>query len=112
MGGAVTAHLHIDSTSLVHRLPAHAKLLGLLALVLTVVAIPAGAQTLDELIAGLQRLRYTRHDVIVLHVMDYDELEFPFQDNIMFEYSTMSMFSVGTKTNVCDDINIISKFFL
>lgn len=40
---------------------------------------------LDELIAGLQRLRYTRHDVIVLHVMDYDELEFPFQDNIMFE---------------------------
>lgn len=43
MGGAVTAHLHIDSTSLVHRLPAHAKLLGLLALVLTVVAIPAGA---------------------------------------------------------------------
>jgi uncharacterized protein (DUF58 family) len=39
----------------------------------------------DELVAGLQRLRYTRHDVIVLHVMDHDELEFPFEDNVMFE---------------------------
>ena len=40
---------------------------------------------LDALAAGLQRLRYTRHDVIVLHVMDHDELEFPFVDNTMFE---------------------------
>ncbi len=43
MGGSISAHLHIDSGSIVHRVPAHAKLLGLLALVLTVVAIPAGA---------------------------------------------------------------------
>jgi uncharacterized protein (DUF58 family) len=39
----------------------------------------------DDLILGLQRLRYTRHDVIVLHVMDHDELEFPFTDNSMFK---------------------------
>ncbi len=39
----------------------------------------------DDLIRGLQRLRYTRHDVIVLHVMDHDELEFPFTDNSMFK---------------------------
>jgi uncharacterized protein (DUF58 family) len=39
----------------------------------------------DALVGGLQRLRYTRHDVIVLHVMDHDELEFPFEDNTMFE---------------------------
>jgi len=39
----------------------------------------------DSLIAGLQRLRYTRHDVIVLHVMDHDEIEFPFPDNTLFE---------------------------
>lgn len=39
----------------------------------------------DALVAGLQRLRYTRHDVIVLHVMDHDELQFPFEDNTMFE---------------------------
>jgi uncharacterized protein (DUF58 family) len=39
----------------------------------------------DDLILGLQRLRYTKHDVIVLHVMDHDELEFPFADNSMFK---------------------------
>jgi uncharacterized protein (DUF58 family) len=39
----------------------------------------------DDLLAGLQRLRYTRHDVIVLHVMDQDELTFPFESNALFE---------------------------
>jgi uncharacterized protein (DUF58 family) len=39
----------------------------------------------DELVKGLQRLRYTRHDVIVLHVLDHDELNFPFDDNTLFE---------------------------
>ena len=39
----------------------------------------------DEVIQGLQQLRYTRHDVIVLHVLDHDELTFPFEDNTMFE---------------------------
>ena len=39
----------------------------------------------DEVIQGLQQLRYTGHDVIVLHVLDHDELAFPFEDNTMFE---------------------------
>lgn len=39
----------------------------------------------DEVIQGLQRLRYTGHDVIVLHVLDHDEVTFPFEDNTMFE---------------------------
>jgi uncharacterized protein (DUF58 family) len=39
----------------------------------------------DEVIAGLQRLRFTRHDVIVFHVLDHDELTFPFEDNTLFE---------------------------
>lgn len=39
----------------------------------------------DELIRGLQRMRYAQHDVIVLHVLDQDELEFPFTDRIKFE---------------------------
>lgn len=39
----------------------------------------------DSVIEGLQRLRYTRHDVIVLHVLDHDELNFPFTDNTLFE---------------------------
>ena len=29
--------------------------------------------------------RLARHDVIVLHVMDHDELEFPFENNTLFE---------------------------
>lgn len=39
----------------------------------------------DDVIAGLQRLRHDRQDVIVLHVLDHDEIEFPFDDNTMFE---------------------------
>ena len=43
MGGRPTPHLHVEGTSLVHRLPAHAKLLGLLAFVLATVALPPTA---------------------------------------------------------------------
>lgn len=39
----------------------------------------------EHLIRGLQRFRYAQHDVIVLHVLDQDELEFPFVDRIKFE---------------------------
>lgn len=39
----------------------------------------------DAVIAGLHRLRYTGHDVLVLHVLDHDELEFPFTDRTLFE---------------------------
>ncbi|HYN30688.1 MAG TPA: cobalt ECF transporter T component CbiQ [Dermatophilaceae bacterium] len=41
MGGGPGPHLHVEGTTVVHRLPAHAKLVGLLVLVLTVVALPA-----------------------------------------------------------------------
>jgi uncharacterized protein (DUF58 family) len=37
-----------------------------------------------ELIEGLERFRFNRHDVIVLHVLDRDELEFPFTDRTEF----------------------------
>lgn len=39
----------------------------------------------DEVAAGLERFRQDRHEVIVLHVLDHDEREFPFQDNTLFE---------------------------
>ena len=39
----------------------------------------------DDLINGLQRARYHQHDVLVLHVLDRDELEFPFVDRTLFE---------------------------
>ena len=40
---------------------------------------------MGDLIDGLRRLRYGRHDVLVLHVMDHDELHFPFADRTLFE---------------------------
>jgi uncharacterized protein (DUF58 family) len=40
---------------------------------------------LDDLISGLQRLRFGRHDVLVLHVLDKDEIDFPFADRTLFE---------------------------
>lgn len=39
----------------------------------------------DDLVAGLQRLRHSGHDVIVMHVLDHDELVFPFRENTMFD---------------------------
>lgn len=39
----------------------------------------------DDIVRGLQRLRYDLHDVLVLHVLDHDELEFPFSDRTLFE---------------------------
>ena len=39
----------------------------------------------DDLISGLQRFRFAGHDVLVLHILDHDELEFPFADRTLFE---------------------------
>lgn len=38
----------------------------------------------DDLRRGLQRLAHDGHDVVVLHVMDADELTFPFQSHTRF----------------------------
>jgi len=39
---------------------------------------------LDGLIRGLRHFRHRKHEVMVLHVLDADELGFPFQGNTMF----------------------------
>jgi hypothetical protein len=39
---------------------------------------------LSSLLDGLHRLRVQRHDVIVLHLMDRDEWEFPFEKPTLF----------------------------
>jgi len=39
----------------------------------------------DGLMRGLRHFRHRNHEVLVLHVMDADELEFPFQGNTMFK---------------------------
>jgi uncharacterized protein (DUF58 family) len=38
-----------------------------------------------EVIQGLREIRSRGHDVIVFHVMDHDEIEFPFERMTMFE---------------------------
>ncbi len=38
----------------------------------------------EGLIRGLQHFRHYDHEVMVLHVMDHDELQFPFEGNTMF----------------------------
>lgn len=39
----------------------------------------------ERILDGLNHLRFARHEVLVLHVMDPYELEFPFDGNIKFE---------------------------
>lgn len=40
---------------------------------------------LDSLMLGLKHLRYRRHEVIVMHVIDAAEQDFPFQDPTLFK---------------------------
>lgn len=39
----------------------------------------------EDLTASLRHLRHKGHEVVLFHVMDPDELDFPFDDNIRFE---------------------------
>lgn len=39
---------------------------------------------INDLISGLKHLRYQRHEVLILHVLDSAELEFPFRQATLF----------------------------
>src|SRR5687768_2246600 len=39
----------------------------------------------DSILRGLQHFRHRKHEVIVFHVLDRDELAFPFKDSALFE---------------------------
>src|SRR5262249_14361129 len=39
---------------------------------------------LPDILTGLKHLRHKRHEVVVMHVLDRAELEFPFQDATLF----------------------------
>src|SRR4029078_8656996 len=39
----------------------------------------------DRILAGLKHFRHRRHEVIVFHILDPAELEFPFRDPILFK---------------------------
>jgi uncharacterized protein (DUF58 family) len=38
----------------------------------------------NEIVSGLQHLRYGRHEVVVFHVLDAAELDFPFSESTLF----------------------------
>jgi uncharacterized protein (DUF58 family) len=40
---------------------------------------------LDDVLEGIRHLRHRRHEVVVFHVLDHQELTFPFEDNTRFE---------------------------
>lgn len=39
----------------------------------------------DDIVNGLQRFQFNQHEIMVMHVLDHDELEFPFTDQTLFE---------------------------
>lgn len=39
----------------------------------------------ESLLAGLRHFRHRRHDVVLLHVLDDDELEFPYREATLFQ---------------------------
>lgn len=39
----------------------------------------------DDIISGLQHLKFERHEVLVFHVLDSDELSFPFRGMVKFD---------------------------
>jgi len=39
----------------------------------------------EALIKAIRHLRYKRHDLIVMQILDHDEIEFPFQSTTMFK---------------------------
>ena len=50
-----------------------------------VVVISDCLRPLDEIIAGLRALRSRKHDVLLLHLLDPAELEFPFDGPVLFQ---------------------------
>lgn len=64
---------------LLHRLAEELRKRSMVVLVSDLLAEPA------EVLAGIEHLCHVGHELIVLHVMDADEWELPFVENVMFE---------------------------
>ncbi len=46
--------------------------------------IPADRETQQDVIEGLQHLRYRGHDLVCFHLLDHAEVTFPFQGSVRF----------------------------
>ena len=78
MGSGPSAHLHVDGTTPLHRMPAHAKLVGLVAFVLLVVSVPPQDRValVGLLLVAVGVLWSTR--VPVRHLLPRLAVELPF----------------------------------
>jgi uncharacterized protein (DUF58 family) len=76
---AVKPDRKTDVGAIFHRFAEETKRRGLIVLVSDLFA-PA-----EEILSGLEHLRYRRHEVIVFHVLDPQELDFRFGSNTMFK---------------------------
>ncbi|MCX7702737.1 MAG: DUF58 domain-containing protein [Planctomycetota bacterium] len=65
--------------SALHAIAENTKRRGLMILISDLFENP------DEVMRGIRHLRHDRHEVIVFHLLDVSEIEFPFSGNITFE---------------------------
>ena len=62
-----------------HDLAERLKRRGLLIVISDLFSSP------EEILRGLQHFRHRKHEVILFHILDKDELTFPFKDSAIFE---------------------------
>jgi len=65
--------------SALHAIAENTKRRGLMVLISDLFETP------DEVMRGIRHLRHDRHEVIVFHLLDKSEMDFPFSGNITFE---------------------------
>ncbi len=68
-----------DVKILFHRLAEELDRRSMVVLISDLLADP------DDVVAGLEHICYTGHELVVLHVMDDFEWSFPFVENVLFE---------------------------
>ncbi|WP_337174773.1 DUF58 domain-containing protein [Paludisphaera sp.] len=75
---AAPARDKTDLGGVLHDLSERIKRRGIVAIFSDLLDDPA------KIIAGLKHFRHRRHEVVVFHVLDPDEVEFPFRDPTLF----------------------------
>ncbi len=78
MGSGHSAHLHVAGNTLLHRLPPHVKLVGLLGFVLATVSVPNEARVLLVAALGLAVVLLLSTRVPARHVLPRLAVETPF----------------------------------
>lgn len=78
MGSGPGRHLHVEGRSVLHRLPAHVKLVGLVAFVLAVVAVPSEAHPALGALLALAVVLLLTARVPARHVLPRLAVETPF----------------------------------